>query len=129
MKYEVRVRFRTSYFVLRTFNGQLRADDRADAGGGGGFMKARRALHTVAIEQRDRLVSEFGRAIDDRFGQRRALQKTERGGRVQLDVRRGHGVFQPRRTRGTQRNAYRFSSASSASSAVACDHCSSADGP
>jgi hypothetical protein len=41
-------------------------------------MKARRAVHAVAIEQRERGVAEHRRAIDERFGKRRALKKAER---------------------------------------------------
>ena len=51
-----------------------------------GLVKARRAVDAVAIEQRQRGVAEIGRAIDERFGQRRALEKAEGGGGVELDV-------------------------------------------
>ena len=68
------------------FDRQLRADQRADAGGERGFMEARRAGDAVAIEQRDRRVAEHGRAIDEHFRQRRGAQKTEGGGSVKLDV-------------------------------------------
>ena len=51
------------------------------------LVKARRAVDAVAIEQRERRIAELRRAIDERFGQRRALQKAERRGGVELDVR------------------------------------------
>src|SRR5262245_63906949 len=49
-------------------------------------MKSRRTIHAVGIEQRDRGIAERCRALDERFWQRRALQKTERGGGMKLDV-------------------------------------------
>jgi hypothetical protein len=49
-------------------------------------VEARQPVHAVAIEQRERGVSELGGPIDERFRQRRALQKTERGRCVELDV-------------------------------------------
>ena len=49
-------------------------------------MEARRAVDAVAIEQRERRIAELGGALDERFGQRRALQKAEGGGGVKLDV-------------------------------------------
>ena len=67
---------------------QLRADDRPDAGRERGLVKARRAVDAVAIEQRERRIAELGGAIDERFGQRRALEKTEGGRGVELDVHR-----------------------------------------
>ena len=68
-------------------DGQLGADDGADAGGLRGLMEARRAVDAVAIEQRDRRIAERRRALDERFRQRRAAQ--ERKGRrgMKLDVR------------------------------------------
>ena len=52
-------------------------------------MKPRRAVHAVAIEQRERRISERRRALDERFGQRGAVEKRKRGRRVQLDVHDG----------------------------------------
>ena len=49
-------------------------------------MKPRGAVDAVAIEQRERRVAELGRALDERFRQRRRLEKTERGRGVELDV-------------------------------------------
>ena len=49
-------------------------------------MKARNAVHAVAIEERDGGVAERRRAVDERFRKRRALQKAEGGGGVELDI-------------------------------------------
>ena len=68
---------------------QLGADDGLDPGGARGLVEARRAVDAVAIEQRHRGVSEIGRAIDERFGQRRALEKAEGRGGVELDIHSG----------------------------------------
>ena len=62
-----------------------------DAGGRRGLVKPRRAVHAVAIEQRERRIAEIGGAIDERFRQRRALQKAEGGGGVELDVGQTQG--------------------------------------
>jgi hypothetical protein len=56
---------------------QLRANDRSNAYRTCGFVKARHAVDAVAIEQRNRVVTEFGRTIDDRLRQRCALQEAE----------------------------------------------------
>ena len=64
-------------------------------GGTRGLVKARRAVDAVAIEQRERRIAELGGALDERFGQRRALQKAEGRGGVELDVHDGterHGI-------------------------------------
>src|SRR5262249_2758791 len=66
---------------------QLGADNRLDAGGNGGFVEARDAVDAVAIEERERWIPERHRAIDQDLWQSRALQKTERRCRVELDVR------------------------------------------
>ncbi len=60
-------------------------------------MKARRAVDAVAIEQRERGIAERGRALDERFGQRRAAEERKRRRGVELDV--GHGC----RAQGTGR--------------------------
>ena len=52
-------------------------------------MKPRRAVDAVAIEQRERRIAERGRAIDERFGQRGAVEKGEGGRSVKLDVHGG----------------------------------------
>jgi hypothetical protein len=49
-------------------------------------MKARQAVDAIAVEERDGGVAELGGALDERFGQRGALQKAEGRGRVELDV-------------------------------------------
>src|SRR2546426_10142363 len=69
---------------------QFRSNDRADAGDARGLVKARRAVHAVAIEQCERGIAERRRAIDERFGKRRALEKAEGGGGVEFDVMRRH---------------------------------------
>jgi len=61
-------------------------DDRPDTGGARRLVKPRHPVDAVAIEQCQRGVPELGRAIDERFGQRRALQKAERGGRMQFHI-------------------------------------------
>ena len=61
---------------LRPCDRQLRADDRAQPGGGRGLVKPRRAVDAVAIEQRHGRVAEIGGAIDDRFRERRALRES-----------------------------------------------------
>jgi len=71
---------------------QLGADDRADPGGARRLVEARRAVHAVPVEQRERRVAEIGRAVDDRFRQRGAFQKAERGSGVELDVREHGGT-------------------------------------
>src|SRR5439155_23304635 len=64
---------------IRGCDGQLRPDNRADTGGERSFMKARRPVDAIAIDKRERGISEVRRAIDERFGQRRALKKAEGG--------------------------------------------------
>ena len=57
--------------------GQLGADNRFDPGGKGSFVKPRRAVDAVAIEERERGIAELGGAVDERFRKRRALEKAE----------------------------------------------------
>src|SRR5439155_12066990 len=71
-------------------NRQFRSNDRTDSGRERRLVKARRAVHAVAIEQRERGIAERRRAIDERFGKRRALEKAEGGGGVEFDVMRRH---------------------------------------
>src|SRR4029079_7618496 len=68
-------------------------DDRLDAGGPRRLVKAGRAVDAVAIEEGQGRIAEIAAAIDEGFGQRRALQKAEGGCGVQLDVggERRHG--------------------------------------
>src|SRR5207244_7912865 len=92
---------RNSEFGIR--EGQLRADDRSDAGGTRRFVEPRRAVDAVAIEERERGIAKIGGAIHPRFRKRRALKKAEGGGRVQFDIG-GHGENaekSPQRTRRT----------------------------
>jgi hypothetical protein len=49
-------------------------------------VKSRRTVDTVGIEQRHRRVVERRGALDERFGQRSALQKAECRSGVKLDV-------------------------------------------
>ena len=73
-------------------------------GGGRGLVEPRRAVDAVAIEERHGRVAEIGGAIDDRFRERRALQKAEGGGGVELDVR--EDTFSPQRTLRTRRQKH-----------------------
>jgi hypothetical protein len=52
-------------------------------------MKPGRAVDAVAVKQRERRIPEGCGAIDERFGERSGLEKTERRRRVELDV---HGI-------------------------------------
>ena len=72
-------------------NRELGADDGFDAGREGGLVESGRAVDTIAIEQRQGRIPEIRRSIDERFGQRSALKKTESRSRVEFDVRRRHG--------------------------------------
>jgi hypothetical protein len=60
-------------------------------GGQGGFMKPGRAVHAVAIEQRQRWIPKRRGAIDKRFGERSGLKKTESRRGVELDEHNGDG--------------------------------------
>jgi hypothetical protein len=51
-------------------------------------VEARRAVDAVGVEQRERGIAERRRALDERFGERGALEKAEGGGGVELDVHR-----------------------------------------
>jgi hypothetical protein len=56
-------------------------------------MKPWRAIHAVGVEQRDRGIAERCRALDERFGQRRALQKAECRCGMKFDIHgRSRGV-------------------------------------
>jgi hypothetical protein len=44
------------------------------------------AVHAIRVEQCQRRIPERRGTLDERFGQRSALQKTERGGAMELDV-------------------------------------------
>ncbi len=63
-------------------------DERAHADGAGGGECARRAVHAVAVADRDRVVAERGGAMHEILGQRRALEEAEGTATSQLDVRR-----------------------------------------
>ena len=67
---------------------QLRPNDRTQTGGAGSFVESGRAVHAVAIEQRERGIIERNRAVDECFRKRGALEKTESGRRMQLDIHR-----------------------------------------
>src|SRR5262249_44292625 len=74
--------------VLQTVPGnrEFRTNDRFDPGGDRGFVKPRRAVDAVTIEQRDRGILEFRCAINEEFRERGALEKTEGGRSVEFDV-------------------------------------------
>src|SRR5439155_10818128 len=71
---------------------ELRADDRTNARRERRLVKSWRTVHAIPIEQGERRVAEIGGPIDERLGQRRALQKTEGRCRMQFDVRGRHGT-------------------------------------
>jgi hypothetical protein len=52
-------------------------------------MESRRPIHTVGIEQRERRVAERRGSLDERFGERGALQEAEGGGGVEFDIHAG----------------------------------------
>jgi hypothetical protein len=52
---------------------ELSTDNRPDPRGERGLVEPRGAVHAVAIQQRQRRIAERRRALDERFGQRRAL--------------------------------------------------------
>ena len=56
-------------------NRQLRADDRFYSGGLRGAIELRRAIDAVTIEQRQRGIAKLRGAVDERSGQRGAIQK------------------------------------------------------
>jgi hypothetical protein len=66
--------------------GQFGADDGTNAGTECGAMKARGAVDTITIEQRDGRVPVAGSLIDQRLWKRGCFEKTEGGGGVELDV-------------------------------------------
>jgi hypothetical protein len=49
-------------------------------------VKAGGAVDAVAVEKGDRRIAEFCRAVDERFRQRRTLQKTEGRRSMEFDV-------------------------------------------
>ncbi len=64
-------------------------------------MESGNAVDAIAIQQRERGVARFNRAVDQNFGKRCALQKAERGRGVEFDVRRhatsiNNGIDEPR---------------------------------
>ena len=68
------------------FERQLRPDNRTNAGRQRGAMEARRAVHAVAIEQRQRRVAVIRRLVDQQFRQRGRFEKAEGGGGVKFNV-------------------------------------------
>ncbi len=68
---------------------QFRADDRPQPRRERGLVKPRGAVDAIAIEQGERRVAQLGGALDERFRQRRGLEKTECGRGVELDVHGG----------------------------------------
>ena len=81
---EIRCRFECSIRER-----ELGADDRLDPCRARGFVEARRAVDTVAVDQRNRLVAEIGGSLDDRFRQRSALEKLEGGSSLELEIHGG----------------------------------------
>src|SRR6202011_3394443 len=69
--------------------GDLGAVDRAQAGSGSSVGKLHRAIDTVVVGQRERLVTEFERSGGELLGQRGAVEEGVRGVAVQLDISHG----------------------------------------
>jgi hypothetical protein len=65
---------------------QFSADDGFQTGFTRCLMKSRSAIHAIRVEQRDRGIPERGGTLDERFGKRCTLKKTERRGAMQFDV-------------------------------------------
>ena len=72
--------------------GRLSADDRAESRVLRGLMESRRAIHAVGVEQRQRGIPQRRRALHQRLGERRSLEKAECGRGVKLDVHRAGGA-------------------------------------
>ena len=64
-----------------------------------GAIELRRAVEAVAIEQRQRRIAQLGRALDERRGQRRAVEKRKGRRGMKLDV---HDVGASARVRGAR---------------------------
>ena len=58
-------------------DGQGRADNRLYPRPRGRLMEPRRAVDAVGVEERQRRIAERRRPLDERFGQRSSLEKTE----------------------------------------------------
>jgi hypothetical protein len=85
---------------------QLGADNRFQTRFLRSEMEARGAVDAVAIEQRERGIVERGGALDERLGQRGAVEKGEGGRCVKLDIHGGgaqvRGVREVREVRGAE---------------------------
>jgi hypothetical protein len=71
--------------------GQLAADERADAGARGGLVEARGAVEAVAVDQRQHGHVEARGFGDERFGLFGGFKKREGRLRVELDEHRSRG--------------------------------------
>ena len=70
---------RSPLLAPRSSDCQLGSDDRFDAGFLRRDVEARRAVNAVAIEERERRIPERRGALNQRFGQRCAVEKGKRG--------------------------------------------------
>src|SRR5262249_47301128 len=70
----------------RVAHDDVRADDRAHAGALGRLEEARRAVESVSIRERDRIVPERRGARDEILRQRRTGEERERAPAAKLDV-------------------------------------------
>ncbi len=77
------------HFRARILDGELGADEGTQAGGFGRLMEARGAVKAVAVEQRDRGVTEQRRALDERLGQGGRPEEAEGGRGVEFYVHGG----------------------------------------
>src|SRR5688572_18611116 len=68
---------------------QLGADDGLEARLLRGTVELRRAVETVTVKERDRGITELRRAVDERRGERRGVEKGKRRGGVEFEV---HGM-------------------------------------
>jgi hypothetical protein len=71
---------------LPTTDGQLSADDGLQTCALCRLVEPRRTVHAISVEEGQRGIPEGRCALDQRFRQRRALKKTERGGAMQFDI-------------------------------------------
>ncbi len=79
------------FLIQRDF----RAHQRADSGGVGGFVEARRAVDAVAVHESHGRQTQSRRLLDEILGKRRAVQEREGGGDAQFRVRPGTPVEVP----------------------------------
>jgi hypothetical protein len=79
---------RQDRYVAAVEQGDFGARDGLDAEVGGGLSKRHRSVHTVVVGERERRVSQALGFEHELLGQRRAVEKRERGMAVEFDVHR-----------------------------------------